>query len=130
MNKYSTVDEFLSDQTPEKLAQINRIRKLILRVEPSLVETLKWNAPNYVFRDEDRVTFNIMNKEGSVKLIIHMGTSKKENKKGKPVLSDDHGIVEWNSDIRGTISFKNLSDVIEKEHALSDVLMNWLSIKV
>jgi hypothetical protein len=130
MNKYTTVDEFLSDQTPENLAQINHVRKLILRIEPTLVENLKWNAPNYVFQDEDRITFNLMNKEGCVKLILHMGASKKENKKAKPVLTNDHGIVVWNSDIRGTISFNSLDDVLNKEQALSDTITGWLSVKV
>ena len=53
MKKYKTVDEYLADQTLEKLEQINFIRQLILRIEPSLTENLKWNAPNYSFRDED-----------------------------------------------------------------------------
>ena len=128
MKKYKTVDEYLADQTLEKLEQINFIRQLILRIQPSLTENLKWNAPNYSFRDEDRITFNTMNKESIVKLILHMGTSKKENKKGKPVLSNDFGIVEWNSDIRGTINFRGIKDAKEKEEVLVKVLTNWLSI--
>lgn len=128
MKKYRTVDEFLADQPAEKLEQIDFIRQLILRIEPSLTENLKWNAPNYVFQAEDRITFNTMNKEGIVKLVLHMGASRKENKKGKPVLSNDFGIVDWNSDIRGTISFEDTNDTKDKEEVLAKVLTNWLSI--
>lgn len=69
-----------------------------------------------------------MNKESIVKLILHMGASRKENKKGEPVLLNDFGIVEWNSDIRGTINFKGVNDAKEKEELLANVLANWLSI--
>lgn len=128
MKKYKTVNEFLADQPAEKLEQINFIRQLILRIEPSLIENLKWNAPNYTFQNEDRITFNTMNKEGIIKLILHMGASRKENKNGKPVLSKDFGIVDWNSDIRGTISFENINNIKDKEDVLAKVISGWLLI--
>jgi hypothetical protein len=128
MKKYKTIAEFLEDQSPEQLEQITLLRTIIMGAEPSLTENLKWNAPNYVYKAEDRITFNLMNKEGKVKLILHMGATKKEEKKGQPVLIDNYGIVEWNSDIRGTITFKDIDDIKEKSIALSELIKKWLLV--
>ncbi len=126
MHKYQTISDFLQDQNSEKLEQINLVRKLILNSEPTLEENIKWNAPNYVFKGEDRITFNVINKENKVKLILHMGASKKEDKKSKPVLSNDYGIVDWKSNIRGSISFDNLEDIKTKADSLTKIVPDWL----
>lgn len=130
MNKHKTLAEFLADQTPDKLVQINKIRDLIVEVEPRLEENIKWNAPNYVYKGEDRITFNLMNKQNKVKLVIHMGASKKENKKGNPVLANDEKIVDWNSDIRGTITFEDISDIEAKTESLKKVIRSWIALSV
>ncbi len=128
MIKYKTLEEFFADQPKDKLDQVNALRSVILNSEPALVEGIKWNAPNYTFNGEDRMTFSLFNKQNKVKLVIHMGSTRKENKSGKPVLVEDEGIVEWNSDIRGTISFDNMTDIKEKLPSLRKVLKRWLEI--
>ena len=130
MKKYKTLAEFLADQSPDKIEQINKIRDLIVEVEPELEENIKWNAPNYVYKGEDRITFNLMNKQNKVKLVIHMGASKKENKKGNPVLANDENIVDWNSDIRGTITFEDISDIEAKSESLKKVIRSWIALSV
>ena len=118
----------MSDQTADKLQEINKLRELILHTEPRLVENLKWNAPNYVYNDEDRITFNLMNKQNVVKIIIHMGATRKENKKASPVLGNGQGLVEWNSDIRGTIRFNGMSDISLKKEPFQTLISDWLAV--
>lgn len=128
MKKYKTLEDFYTDQQRDKLQQIQVLREILFDVEPTLVETLKWNTPNYVYRDEDRITFNVMNKADKVCVVIHMGAKKKENKKGTPVIKDATGIVEWNSDIRGTIKFDDLADVKAKSKDFKKVVKQWLLV--
>lgn len=64
MQKYKTIDEFLSDLDAAKRQQVDILRELILKAEPKLEEHIKWNAPSYVLDGEDRITFNLMNKQG------------------------------------------------------------------
>lgn len=128
MKKYRTVDEFLADQPQQKLEQIQAVRHIITSIEPSLQENIKWNAPNYVHSGVDRITFNLLNKEGVVKLVLHMGAAKKEDKSGKPILTDDEGLLDWASDIRGAISFADLSDIQTKEPQLKRLIKRWLAI--
>lgn len=126
--KYSTVAEFLDDLDDDKKTQVETLRQLILDTEPALEELIKWNAPSYVHNGEDRITFNLHNKENAVKLILHMGATKKEDKKAKPVLNDETGLIVWNSDIRGRLTFDGLEDIKEKRDGVALLVRQWLAI--
>jgi hypothetical protein len=129
MKKYTTIDEFLADQDASKLEQIELLRSIIKKVDPDLTEHIKWNAPSYVLDGEDRVTFNLMNKEGVVKLILHKGATRQENKKGVPVLTDDKELVSWQSDIRGIMSFTDVTGIKTRQADIADIIKRWLAIK-
>lgn len=129
MQKYKTVAEFLDDLSEEKEAQVQELRTVIKGTNTDLEEIIKWNAPSYVLHGEDRITFNI-NREGLIKLILHMGATRKENKSGEPIMKDDSGIIQWNSDIRGAILFQNLDDVHAKKEAVATLIKRWLAIEV
>ncbi len=115
----------LDDDTQE---QVQLLRVIIGSLDATLTEHVKWNAPSYVLNGEDRITMNLRNKQGLVKLVLHMGATRPEDKKGAPVLLDDAGIVEWASDIRGLITFADVADIRAKEPALQRVLTSWLAI--
>ncbi|MDB5181174.1 MAG: hypothetical protein JWO54_937 [Candidatus Saccharibacteria bacterium] len=128
MQKYKTLDEFLNDLNEDKRLQVDTLRDLILKTEPQLEEHIKWNAPSYVLDGEDRITFNLMNKRGVVKLIFHMGATRKEDKRGTPVMQDDSGLIEWSSDIRGMVTFTTIKDITSNLIPLEKIIKNWLSI--
>lgn len=128
MKKYKTIEEFLNDLDSEKRLQVDVLRDLILKTGPELKEHLKWNAPSYVFEGEDRITFNLMNKQGVVNLILHMGATRKEDKKGAPIMRDESGLIEWSSDIRGMVAFSTIEDVNSNVLNLRRIIKNWLSI--
>ena len=127
MDKYKTVDEFLSRLDDDRKFQVDKLRKYILDEEPSLVEHIKWNAPSFVKDGEDRITFNTVNKEQVVKLVFHMGATKKEDKKGQPILKDAN-MIEWASDIRGYMTFKNLHEVTSNEKEIKRIVREWLAL--
>ena len=127
MNKFKTVDEFLNGLDEDRRSQVLKLREYILDVEPSLTEHIKWNAPSYVKEDEDRMTFNTMNKESIVKLVFHMGATKKEEKKGQPVL-DDARLIDWVSDIRGYMTFNTLGEIIANKNEIKRTVQEWLAL--
>jgi len=127
MNKYATVDEFLADLPADRLKQVELLRKLIRNAEPKLREHIKWNSPSYVFDDEDRITFN-MHYPDRTMLLLHMGATRKEDKKGEPIMKDVSGLIDWNSDIRGTLSFKSLDEIKQKEDVILQLIVDWLAI--
>jgi hypothetical protein len=126
MQKYKTVEDFLNDLSEDRRSQVNTLRDLILTSGPQLKEHIKWNAPSYVLSGEDRITFNLMNKQQVIKLVLHMGATHKEDKKGKPIMKDESGLVEWSSDIRGIITFNSIDDVTSNMTALKKVVKDWL----
>ena len=128
MQKYKTVEEFLDDLSEDKRLQVDTIRDLILSTEPQLEEHIKWNAPSYVLDGEDRITFNLMNKQGVVKLVLHMGATRKEDKKGIPIMQDDSGLIEWSSDIRGMVTVTSIEDITSNTISLKKIIKDWLSI--
>lgn len=128
MQKYTTVNEFLEDLSEDKKSQVLKLREYILLAEPTLSEHIKWNAPSYVHDGEDRITFNLLNKESVVQLVFHMGATRKEDKRGSPILDDGFSVIKWASDIRGYVSFTSLEDVIRKEQAVKQLTAEWLSI--
>ena len=128
MNKYKTVDEFLHDLSSAKKEQVQTIREYILTAYPTLTEHIKWNAPSYVLDGEDRITFNLTNKEGVVKLVFHMGATRKEDKKGKPILTDTADLIEWVSDIRGYVTFRSIQDITSSEKKIKKLVNDWLEI--
>ena len=128
MKKYADIPDFLNDLTPDKKAQVELLRTIIKTAEPSLTEHIKWNAPSYTFDDVDRITFNLLNKEGLVKLVLHVGGTRPENKKGAPALADDSGLISWQSDIRGVLTFTDLADIKAKQKVVTDILSHWLAI--
>ncbi|NHF63618.1 DUF1801 domain-containing protein [Microcella pacifica] len=115
----------LDDDTRE---QVQLLRDTIGSLDVDLTEHIKWNAPSYMLDGEDRITMNLRNKQGLVKLVLHMGATRPEDRKGAPVLLADEGIVEWASDIRGFVTFADLADVRAKEAGLRRVLSSWLAI--
>lgn len=130
MNKYKDLEEFLNDLEPKKRTQVDELRSIILGLELELEENIKWNAPNYNFKGVDRITFNLLYKEGKVKIVIHMGTAKKEDTKGVPILKDVADFIFWNSDIRGTITFDSIDDIKKKTRDLKDLFTKWLKLEV
>lgn len=125
MKKYTTVAEILDDLSPDKRKQVEALRDIIM-VSGSVSEHVKWNSPSYVHDNEDRITFNLHGSD--IKILIHMGATRKEDKNGKPILDDATGIVTWSSDIRGIISFKNMDDISTKRLEFIDVLKRWLAV--
>ncbi len=125
MDKFKTVDEFLDELDQDRRLQVLKLREYILNAEPSLTENIKWNAPSYVKDNEDRITFNTMNKEQVVKLVFHMGATRKEDKNGQPVLKNAD-LIEWVSDIRGYMTFRSLEEITLKEEEIMRIIREWL----
>jgi len=127
VQQHKSISDFLNSLDIDMKEQVELLRNLIKSLDFELVEHIKWNAPSYVLEGEDRITFSVINKENRVKLVIHMGATRKEDKKAKPVLTNDGGIVRWSSDIRGYITFIDLEDVKIKSPVLKNVLSSWLA---
>ena len=117
--------EFLTKFDDERKPIVEEILNAITEECPTLTETIKWNAPTFCNNGKDRMTV-MLHKKDRVGLILHTGATPKEDKKAAPLYTDDTGLLEWNSNIRATISFFDLNDFLSKRNIFKKAVMRWI----
>ena len=125
--RFATVDEFLAAQAPEQLASVESLRALVHEAEPGLTEIVKWNSPDYTLDGVDRLTINAAGSR-PVRLILHFGTGRAEDKGAAPTFSGDpDGLLTWHSDIRASLALPDESKLAERREAIIAVIRAWLA---
>jgi len=125
--RFATVDEYLAAQAPEQRAAVESLRKLVHEAEPGLTEIIKWNSPDYTLDGVDRLTINAVGTR-PVRLILHFGTQRAEDKAVTPMFSGDpDGLLTWHSDIRASLAMPTADELAEKRDAIVAVIRAWLS---
>jgi hypothetical protein len=51
-------------------SEIEVLRQIILNSNSDIIENIKWNGPNYIFNNEDRITIKI-NPPKLIQIIFH-----------------------------------------------------------
>jgi hypothetical protein len=125
--RFATVDEFLAAQTPERRADVETLRALVLEAEPGLSEIVKWNSPSYVLDGVDRLTINAAG-TGPVRLILHFGTARAEDKAAASVFAGDpEGLLTWHSDIRASLALPPRAELASRREAILGLIQSWLA---
>jgi uncharacterized protein YdhG (YjbR/CyaY superfamily) len=107
--------------------EILKIRKLILGVDPNLTEHIKWNAPSFCMKGEDKITYNLSPKKDSIQLVLHRGAKKKELPKEK-LISDNSGLLKWVTNDRAIIRFTSMQEILDNESAFIEIIRKWLMV--
>lgn len=128
MKKYHSPEEFMNNLSAKEKEIFEELRSYIFESNATLTENLKWNAPNYVYNGQDRITFNTMNKNKSIRIILHKGAKEKENKNKKPIMDNYGSLIFWNSNIRGTLEFESIDQVKAQHQKIVAALKKWLSL--
>lgn len=120
-NVHDSVPDFLDALAPERRGEAELLRSLVLSAHPDLVESIKWNAPNYSLGNTDLLTMNVP-RSGALRLILHRGTRHAEAKGAAPEFDDDPaGLLTWHSNIRASLRM-DASD----SHAIAAVIRAWI----
>lgn len=119
------VETYLAALDPARRPALNRLRAIIRDAAgPDVTETIKWNAPNFAHRGEDRVTLNLGPK-GSLRLILHRGAKVKDN--DGFTFADPAGLAKWPAPDRGVVSLRDAADLDAKAEALADLVRRWVA---
>ena len=121
-----THQEFLSEFTDERKSLVKALLVAINEECPHLTEIIKWNAPSFCDNGKDRMTI-MLHKKNIVGLILHTGVKPKEDKKAPRLYDDSTGLLEWNSNIRATISFANIDDFLAKQELFKKAVKTWVT---
>jgi hypothetical protein len=125
--RYATVDEFVAAQELQRRADVESLRALVHEAEPSLTEIVKWNSPDYTLDGIDRLTINAAGK-GPVRLILHFGTERAEDKGAAPTFAGDpDGLLTWHSDIRASLPLPEQAKLADERDAIISVIRAWLA---
>ena len=122
--KNITVEILLKNLDHPLKREIEEVRKIILGANEAITEQVKWNAPSFCYKGDDRITFNF-HKKDLIQLIFHRGARVKDNADFK--FNDGTGLIEWLAKDRGVVRFKNMNEVEEKRKALSRVADQWMT---
>lgn len=104
--------------------EIDEIRKIVLSSNKGLAEIIKWNAPSFCHKGEDRITMRI-HPPKQIQLIFHRGTKVQKIPKDK-LINDASGILAWKTNDRAVATFTSMGDIKLKTSSLVEIINKWL----
>lgn len=117
--------EFLIQFDDERKPLVEAMLDAINEECPNLTKIIKWNAPSFSDNGKDRMTI-MLHRKDSVGLILHTGAKPKEDKKAPRLYEDSTGLLEWNSNVRATITFVDIADFFPKRDLFKRAVKQWL----
>ena len=124
-NKSSEVTEFLNELNHPFRKEIEELRNHILASNRDLTENIKWNAPNYCFENEDRITMRIQPMTTKVQLIFHRGAKKLQQPKDK-LIENKSKMLVWKENDRAIATFKNIQEIENGKDELEKIINEWI----
>lgn len=104
-DKTLSVDDFLANLKHARLEDIKVLRAAILGADTRITERVKWNAPSFCWKEEDRVTMRL-HPGDRLQLIFHRGAKPKDV--GTFAFDDSSGLIEWVAADRGVLDVDRL----------------------
>ena len=122
------VDQHIKKYDTALQGVINKLREIILNIDPEVGEQIKWNSPSFFYTGDmmsfdpkeykrDIVVLNLT--KGKILMIFPTGAT----------IKDVTGILEGTyTDGRRMISIKDMADLKQKEASLTFVIEQWLKL--
>jgi hypothetical protein len=119
------VDAFMGALEHPLAPQVEKLRSAILRTDPRVNESIKWNAPSF-FIDDHFATFNLHYPD-RIQIVLHAGA--KVNPDARQLeISDPAGLLEWAAVDRASITFTGDIGIDDRLAPFLDVLGQWISL--
>lgn len=123
-NLSAEVTGFLDGSAHPLRQEIELLRSIILSAESGLIESIKWNGPNYSFAGEDRITMRI-HPPKQLQLILHRGAKVKVQPEHK-LIQDDFNLLVWKENDRAVASFQNREELDKSADSLKFLIKAWI----
>ena len=119
------VDTFMAALVLPFKSEIEQVRALILRVDPSIAEGIKWNAPS--FRTSEYFATTNLRFTTGVGVILHLGAKSRALPVGGVAISDPEHLLQWLAADRAAVTFKSSEEVRAKAIAFQRILRQWIT---
>ncbi len=113
MNRNSVVDEWFAGYDNPMKEVVQAVREVILAADPRIEETIKWQAPTFVYRGNLASFFPKSKKHAS--LMFH---------KGKFIPGDFPNLEGDGKEAR-SMKFTDLADLAAKKDELTAIVVAW-----
>ena len=117
INKNVKVDAYLAEKKHPMNSEIQKVREIILAIDPRIEETIKWKSPTFMYKGNMASYF--MNAKKHVSLMFHKGA----------FINDDSGILEGDGKEGRVVKFKNMQEIEEKQKHLKNVVKEWIKMQ-
>lgn len=120
------VEEFLKRLDHPLKREIISVRQLILNVDPSISEGIKWNAPS--FRTTEYFATVNLRSTDTLQLILHLGAKARKDIKSQPSIDDPEDLLRWLAKDRcmATIGAKKVFTANCK--AIANIVRQWIRL--
>lgn len=122
--KSTEVSTFLDELKHPFRIEIEELREIILNSDARISENIKWNGPNYIVSNEDRITMRVQPPK-QIQLIFHRGAKVLEIPKEK-IIEDDSGLLLWKTNDRAIATFRNLAEIEINRINLNEIVKKWI----
>ncbi|MGO4544710.1 DUF1801 domain-containing protein [Paenibacillus sp. 2TAB23] len=123
---HQQVVDFLSTLEHPLKKEVEEVRRIILSVNESITEHIKWNAPSFCYNQDDRITLNLQGK-GFFRIIFHCGAKVKAISENERIINDKTGLLDWATNDRAIIKLTDWNDLQTKKEQLKEVAAAWLA---
>ncbi len=96
---------------------VDAVRRVILDADDRVTETVKWQAPTFMYRGN--IASFYPKSRAHVSLMFHTGAS----------LPDPHGLLEGEGDVSRVAKFVDAEDLDRKTPALQELIRAWIESK-
>lgn len=120
----TTVPQFLAQTDHPHRAGIERLRELILGLDPRIGEEIKWNAPSFKL-DEHFATFKL-HPPKNIQLVLHTGAKGRSGARSFRI-DDPHGLLTWAASDRCVLTLASGEALAAHEAAVLGILRQWIA---
>lgn len=105
---------------------VTELRQAILAAHPDIVETEKWNSPNFVFDGVDRVTLRIR-PQGGVQVIFHRGAKPRDDT-ATFRFDDPTDLLKWPAPDRGVLLVEDEDAARGLSTEITQLVRRWIAV--
>ena len=118
----AAVDAFMVGLVHPHKEAIQALRRIVLGIDSSILEGVKWNAPS--FRTHEYFATTHLRAKNGIGLVLHLGAKARGNQAIR--IDDADRMLAWLADDRAMVSFVGVEDLHAKTGALRDLVRQWL----
>ena len=123
-NRTTEVTDFLRELSHPMKQGVVTLRDAILASDDAITEHIKWNAPSFCYRGDDRVTFRL-GPADRLRLVFHRGAKVRQDAH-EFVFADSDGLLDWASSDRATLTLNELDEVQARLPAIVSLVNRWM----